>query len=133
MVREQAIEQDFVPILQRGQEDVAFQVIVLVKIVALGARELFLHRGDMGWEQSDQTKRLPLLFGKGAPFVQQRLVEEQVAPGRNLQHLLVGYILVAMRCHVTPCPFSDNTPGEMARARTLRTTSGLSCKRLEWE
>ncbi len=90
MVTEQPEEQDFVPVVQRGEEDVLRQVRGLGEVLAVGATRLLLHRQHAWRQHADQTQLLALPRGEGCPLVDARVGEHGPTAHARLPHVVGG-------------------------------------------
>ena len=61
VVGEDAVEEDLVAVLERGEADEALQGVGLARDVAVGPRRLLLHGGDGAREQAVEPEAQPLL------------------------------------------------------------------------
>ena len=88
MLLEQAVEERFVAVLQRGEIDVALQVVLLAAEALVGANDLSLHRGNLRRKEAQQAQLAPLRFWERAAFVQQGLREDCPPGYRHFQDVL---------------------------------------------
>ena len=62
--------------------------------VVVAAIELFLDRADVRRQQAVQAERGPLVLGKGAPLVEDRIIEQGRPDQRHLQDHLTRPLIM---------------------------------------
>jgi len=58
-------------------------------------------------EQAQEMKHTPLIFGKDAAFVQERMFQEPLAGERDFRTILAAWITTSLVEHRTAAPFTD--------------------------
>ncbi len=82
MVHQDAVEERFVPIVERRQIDVLLEVVRLVPVVFHDAHDLGVLAAHARRQESAKVERHPLLGRERGPLVQGRIVQEGCPPGR---------------------------------------------------
>ena len=100
---DQIVIQHFIGILKGAQIDMPLQVRIFRLDGLIGPRRLLLQRLDMRRQQAEQTKRLPLLQGKGRALVQDRLAEKR-QPDRVLRWNFRHHTLAPHTCRKSSRP-----------------------------
>ena len=77
MLGEQAEEQHFVAVVQRGQVDILAQGVRQPLVLGIGAGDLSFQRADDGREQTSEAQGFPFLHGEGRPLVEKRRGEHR--------------------------------------------------------
>ncbi len=108
MVHEHPVVEGLVPILERGQPDEPFEVVVLAAQVLHLEVHLLLEGRDAGGEQPAQFEAVALVLGEGGVLVQQRLLEQLDAREPDVGRLDDHGALLASRPDMAARTFRDD-------------------------
>jgi hypothetical protein len=75
MIDDRLVEEGFVPILERHQEDVTLDIGRFPIAVLDVARDLFFLGLDPGWQQTVKTQTISLFLGERRASIEARIVE----------------------------------------------------------
>ena len=64
----------------------------MLAVVFVIAQELIFDARDVGRQKAEQVELAPLLVGEGAPLVERRIIQKQLAGKRRLYNFLAGLI-----------------------------------------
>ena len=79
VIDEEAVEEGFVPVLERGQEEVALHVVARALVVLVRAGALLLFGRDARGQETAEPECVALVFGEARPLVEERIVLNRLA------------------------------------------------------
>ena len=83
VVDEEAVEQGLVGVVERGQADMALEVIGLAPDMLQFPGDLLVERRHSRWQQTEEAKGIPLAGCEGRAFVEEWLREKRATATRN--------------------------------------------------